>query len=88
MPIYEMRLEGRRKPVLLNSESAARAKDTLVQAKALTRAEVSDAFIAGEAIWNPGTPLPADDPEPEAERESEQAGDQIKKPGKAGDAAS
>lgn len=63
MPIYRVTIEGRRKPVLVKEDSAAKAKDRFVKAESLSAEEMADAMAAGETVWLAGTPLPADDPE-------------------------
>lgn len=64
MPVYRMRITGRRKPILMKSETNAKARDTLVTAELITAEEMADALGDGEKIWVPGTELPADEPEP------------------------
>ncbi len=64
MPVYRMTIVGRRKPILLKGETAAKARDALVTAALITAEEMADALGDGEKIWVPGTDLPADEPEP------------------------
>lgn len=63
MPIYRMKIAGRNKPVLVKAESAAKAKDQIVEAKALTAEEMGEALSSGEKVWNPGDDLPDDEAE-------------------------
>lgn len=58
MPIFRVNILGRDKPILARADSAAKVRESLVEAKALTSKELSDAF--GEAVWEPGQPLPAE----------------------------
>lgn len=67
MPVYRMRITGRRKPILLKGETAAKARDTLVTAELITAEAMADALGNGEQIWTPGTDLPADEPAPTPE---------------------
>jgi hypothetical protein len=60
MPIYRVAIVGRKAPVLLKAESAAKAKDLIVTAESLTGEEMADALADGEKVWTPGTDLPAD----------------------------
>jgi hypothetical protein len=69
MPIYVLEVKGRRKRVLVKAESAAKARDEVVKATALTAEEMVDALADGEQVWNATTPFPADDPEPESDTE-------------------
>ncbi len=64
MPVYRMTIVGRRKPILLKGETAAKARDALVTAEIITAEEMVDALNSGEKIWAPGDDLPADEPEP------------------------
>jgi hypothetical protein len=65
LPVYRATIPGRRKPLLIKADNATKASAQLVQLKALTADEMSTALEQGESVWKPGTPLPADDPEPE-----------------------
>jgi hypothetical protein len=58
--IFRVKIAGRDKPILARAESAAKLREALVEAKALTAKELADAF--GEPVWTPGEPLPADEP--------------------------
>jgi hypothetical protein len=68
MPIYKAKIAGRNKPVLVRADTAAKARDQVVEVEALDSGQLQDALEAGEAVWKPGTPLPEDD-KPEAEAE-------------------
>ncbi len=61
MPIYKMHIAGRNKPVLVKADSAAKAKDFVVEAKALTAEEMGAALESGEKVWNGTDALPADE---------------------------
>lgn len=61
MGVYRMKLQGRRKPVLVKAESIAKAKDLLVEGEKLDAEAMGDALAAGEVVWKPGDALPADD---------------------------
>jgi hypothetical protein len=61
MPIYHVKIAGRTKRVLVKADSAAKAKDTVVQATALSAEEMADALANGEQVWNPSAPFPADE---------------------------
>lgn len=88
MPIYETKIVGRTLPLLINAESSAKVREAIVEATALTRSEVTDAFIAGRTIWDPATPMPADEPAPEPEAEAgEESEQQVDDAPPAGDAA-
>lgn len=58
MPIFRVKIAGRSKPILARADSAAKVREAIVEAKALTSKELSDAF--GEAVWTPGEELPAE----------------------------
>lgn len=76
MPIYRIKLHGVEKPLLVRAESAAKAKDQIIDLSALTSEEMADALAAGDKIYVPGdSVLP---PEPEAKPETsgkDEAGD-------------
>ena len=61
MPIYRVRIEGRHKTLLIKEESAAKAKERVVTATALTADEMSSAIEDGERVWKVGEPFPADE---------------------------
>lgn len=61
MPIYRATVQGRKKTVLVRADSAAKARDQIVDVAPLTAADMADAIENGEAVWKPGQPLPADD---------------------------
>lgn len=67
MPIYRAKIEGRKKPVLLKADSAAKARDQLVDVETLSSSDMMDAIEAGEKVWKPGEPLPEDEPAEKAE---------------------
>lgn len=62
MAIYGVTIKGRNKRVLVRETSQAQAVGHFVTAKALTAEEMQDALDNGEAVWKPGTDLPADEP--------------------------
>ncbi len=61
MPIYNVTVAGRKSPVLIKAESASKAKDAVVDVKALTAEEMADALASGKTVWNPETDFPVDD---------------------------
>jgi len=63
MPIYNLKIRGRRKAVLVKADSAAEAKNAVVEATSLKADEMADALANGEKVWNPDEPFPADEPE-------------------------
>lgn len=64
MPVYRITIKGRRKPILTKAETAAKARDSVVDAVALTAEEMADALSDGEKLWTAGDELPADEPDP------------------------
>lgn len=77
MPIYRGTIAGRHKPVLVRADTAAKARDSLVEVEALDSGQLQDALEAGETVWKPGTPMPEDEPPAK-----EEGGDQGGAPGK------
>lgn len=75
MAIYRVKVKGRNSPILLRSKSKTEATDAVVtEAKALTGEEVEQAFADGAKLWDPATPLPADEvveDKPEGEGEAD-----------------
>lgn len=69
MPIFRVNIAGRTKPLLMRGDSAAKVREAIVDAKALTSKELADAF--GEAVWTPGEAMPEDE-KPEADPAPEQ----------------
>ncbi len=63
MPIYRLKLAGRRKSILVKAESAAKAKELVVTVKALNAEEMQEAIESDEKLWKAGDELPADTPE-------------------------
>lgn len=57
MPIYRATLPGITGTLLLRAPSAAQAKDQIVELKALTSDELSDALEAGEKVYKQGDPI-------------------------------
>jgi hypothetical protein len=97
MAIYGVTIKGRTKRILIREDSQAKAVAHFASAKALTAEEMQDALDSGEAVWKPGTDLPADaepekksldelDPPPNDGQVAEGAGEAGKppKPGKPG----
>ena len=75
MPIYRIKIEGRHKSLLVKEESAAKAKERVVTATALTADEMSAAIENGERVWKACEPFPADDvPEKAKEEQPPHAG--------------
>jgi hypothetical protein len=70
LPIYRLTIRGRRKPILVKADSAADAKNAVVEAVSLKADEMADALADGEKVWNSAEPFPPDDPQGE---ESDQA---------------
>lgn len=64
MPVYRAKIPGRRKPLLIKADNATDAYRSLVELDALKADEMAEALENGDSVWKPGTPLPADDPEP------------------------
>lgn len=54
MPVYRITLHGIAAPLLVRDESAAKAKDQILDLKALTTEEMADALAAGETIYKAG----------------------------------
>lgn len=65
MPVYRITIKGRRKPILTKADSAAKARDAVVECEQVTAEDMIDALGGGEKIWTPGDDLPADEPAPE-----------------------
>ena len=63
MPIYRATLPGIKGTLLLRAPSAAQAKDLIVELKALTSDELSDALEAGEKVYKQGDPIIPPTPE-------------------------
>ena len=67
MAVYRAKIAGRKKPVLLRAGNRTEAIGRLVETlDALTGDAVEEALDAGEKVWKPGEPLPADDVETDA----------------------
>jgi len=65
MGVYRVKVEGRRKAILLRAKSKTEAIDAVVtEAKALTGEEVEEALAEGAKLWKAGDPLPEDDEAP------------------------
>lgn len=73
MPVYRMTIKGRRKPILTKAESAAKARDSLVECELVNAEEMVDALTGGEKLWAPGDDLPEDEPEPAPKLEKDNA---------------
>lgn len=69
MPIYRVKIEGRHKSILVKEDSAAKAKDRVATATALTAEEMSTAIEDGERVWKSGEPFP-DDEVPQTEEKT------------------
>ena len=50
MPIYEVKIRGDENGRVVRASSAAKARDHVVEAKALNAEELADAIAAGSAI--------------------------------------
>lgn len=59
MPIYRAKVPGL-KPLLLYADSAAKAKDQLVELEAMSAADMAAALAGGLTIWKPGEPVDCD----------------------------
>jgi len=68
--IYRVKVKGREAPVLMRVKNKTEATDAIItEAKALNGEEVEDALAAGAKLWDPTSPLPADDGVPVDVRE-------------------
>lgn len=64
MGVYRVKLAGRSSTVLLRAKSKTEAIERVVlEVAALTGDAVEEALDAGEKVWKPGEPFPADDVE-------------------------
>lgn len=72
MPIYRATLPGITGTLLLRAPSAAQAKDLIVELKALTSDELSDALEAGEKVYKQGDPIIPPTPEQQLQAKADE----------------
>lgn len=60
MPIYNAKIIGRTLPIMVRADTAAKARDMLVDVAMLTAEEMADAMASGAVLWKPGNDVPAD----------------------------
>lgn len=61
MPIYRCKVRGENKPRIVRADTAAQARNHIVEAETMTAEEMADAIEQGATVERAGTETPSGD---------------------------